>query len=445
MPRRLIVQPQQTPLRGSITVPGDKSISHRALMLAAIADGESDVRGWLPAGDTLATLAAIRALGVTVKVVRQAPQAWDLRVVGRGRLGLTQPERAIDCANAGSLMRLIAGILVGQPFPSILDGSPQLRGRPMGRIIKPLSEMGGDIRGEGDCAPLHIKPAKLGGIRYQMPVASAQVKSALLLAGLYADGEVAVHQPGAARDHTERMLRAMGLTVTEAENGWVTLPHQPDAPLRPLDLDVPGDMSSAAFPMVAAGIVPHSQITINGVSVNPTRAGILELLGEMGVEVSLANHSETGGEPTASLTVQFSEMHGVTIGGGVVVRAIDEFPILTVAASQSAGETILSDAAELRVKEVDRIDRLATELAKMGAAMIQRPDGYTLTGPVRLRGARVDSHGDHRLGMALAVAGLIADTPTIVENAGSIADSFPDFVKTMRQIGADMRWQTIEK
>lgn len=433
----LRVFPQKTPLRGTISVPGDKSISHRAVMFASLADGDSRIRRWLPAGDTLATLGAMRALGVQVDVTEHSPTAWELVVAGRGLRGLQPPQDPIDCRNAGTGMRLLAGVLAGQSFASVLDGSAQLRNRPMRRITDPLATMGADISSTGGKAPLRITPATLIGTTHDLPVASAQVKSAILLAGLYANGVTRVVEPGPARDHTERMLRAMGAAIGRTDN---TITLHPPPSLDPLDMTVPADISSAAFPLVAAALVPHSQVTLTGIGRNPTRTGILDILHTMGAQITVSEARETGGEPVADMSVQFSELHAATIQGEVVVRAIDEFPILTVAATQAAGATTVRDAAELRVKEVDRISVLAAELRKLGVDLDEHPDGYTVRGPHRLRGAVVDSHDDHRLGMSLAVAALLADSPTTILQANCIADSFPGFVETLRSLGARMEW-----
>ncbi len=278
------------------------------------------------------------------------------------------------------------------------------------------------------------------GIAYEMNVASGQIKSALLLAGLYAEGETRIYQPGPARDHTERMLNAVGVEV-RTEGDWIIMPAVAgERKLRPFDLTVPGDMSSAAFPLVAAAIVPHSEVTITNVGYNDTRTGILEMLKLMGAEFTIANERTTGGEPAVDLTFHFNELHSADIGGEVVVRGIDEFPILTVAATQAAGTTTVRDASELRVKEVDRISVLAGELAKMNIDMVERPDGYTLHGPKRPFSAEVDSHDDHRLGMALAVMGLVTYGETLIDNALCVHDSFPGFVETMQALGANMEW-----
>lgn len=437
----LVVHPQKKPLNGIATVPGDKSISHRAVMLAGLANGSSQVHNWLPAGDTIATLKAIQRLGVRVTIKKHSDQAWDLTVSGRGLYGLQEPDTTLDCRNAGTCMRLLAGILAGQSFATVLDGSPQLRQRPMNRIIDPLTQMGARIKAKNGRAPLVIEPADLKGIRYVMPVASAQVKSAILLAGLYAAGETQVIQPGPTRDHTERMLQAMEVPVT-IEGYTISLETSDgnERSLKPFDLSVPGDLSSAAFLLVAAMIVPHSSIVIKGAGFNETRTGLLEILSSMGAHIEKSNAHLSGGEAIADLEIHFDELHSTDVGGELVVRTIDELPVWAVAASQAAGASVLRDAAELRVKEVDRISLLAGELRKMGVRLDEHPDGFTVIGPSRLQGVDVDSYGDHRLAMALAVAGLVGTSPTRVHHAGCIADSFPRFVETMQSLGAVMDW-----
>lgn len=439
--RKVIVHCQSTPLTGAISVPGDKSISHRAVMLAALAEGTSVIRNWLPAGDTLATLEVIRALGVPVEVAQHSPHSWELRIEGRGLHGLRKANAPLDCRNAGTAIRLLTGIMVGQSFPSVLDGSEQLRKRPMDRVTEPLQRMGADIKSEDGHAPLTLRPASLHGIEYSMGVASAQVKSAILLAGLFTDDAVRVYQPGPARDHTERLLMAMGTIIT-TQDGWVTLGEAPFGGRRllPLNMTVPGDFSSAAFPLVAATSVPQSDITIRQVGVNGTRIGLLEMLRAMGADVSISNQQVTGGELIADMRVKSSELHATDVSGPIVVRAIDEFPVWAVAAAQAAGRSTVRDAAELRVKEVDRIAVLAGELRRLGVTIDEHEDGFALEGPQHLRGAGVDSHDDHRLGMALAVAGLVADGVTLVDDAACMADSFPGFVETMQQLGASMEW-----
>ena len=426
---RLTVQPGG-PLRGRVRVPGDKSISHRALLLGALADGDSQIRGFLPAGDCLATLACLRALGVEVKI----HDAATLTIHGRGLWGLQKPPAPLDCARSGTAMRLLAGILAGQPFESRLTGDPQLLRRPMRRIVGPLRRMGAGIEDSDGHAPLTIRGRGLHGCEHTLSIASGQVKSALLLAGLYADGPIAVHQPGPARDHTGRMLAAMGADV-EIDGLTVTLSPL-SSPLSPLSLSIPGDISSAAFPLVAAVLVDGSEITIERVGVNPTRTGLLDVLRAMGADIALGNEREQGNEPVADVTVRASALHGTEVSGHAVVRMIDEFPALAVAATQAHGETIVRDAAELRVKETDRIGAIASELRALGARIEPLPDGFIVEGPTPLRGAAVDSHGDHRLAMALTVAGLIAAGETVVENTECITDSFPGFVELTQELDA---------
>lgn len=432
----LLISPQTTPLRGTITVPGDKSISHRAIMFGALANGVSHIRKWLPAGDTLATLNVFRQLGVEIEVVEHSAQDWELTIHGRGLHGLLPPAAPLNFVNAGTGIRLAAGLLAGQRFPVVLDGSGQLRKRPMMRIVEPLTKMGAHIEASNGRAPLTIEPRDLQGISYTMNVASAQVKSALLLGGLYAHGATRVYQPGPARDHTERMLMAMGIEI-EQDGDWVVLHHVPDH-LEPLDLTVPADPSSAAFPLVAAVLVPGSAITIENVGLNNTRTGLLDLLRHMGADFEIYNERVTGGEPAGDIQVRGGHLQAADAGGPVVVRAIDEFPIWAVAASQAHGASTVRDAAELRVKEVDRISMLGGELRRMGVDMAEHADGFTVSGPTPLHGATVDSHDDHRLGMSLAIAALMANSPTQIHDADCVADSFPGFVQTMQSLGANM-------
>jgi 3-phosphoshikimate 1-carboxyvinyltransferase len=427
----LIVHPER-PLRGHIRVPGDKSISHRALLLGAIADGESRVRNFLPAADCLVTLRCLRALGVEIEEL----DSTTLIVHGRGLRGLRPPDGPLNCESSGTTMRLLAGILAGQPFPATLTGSPQLLHRPMGRVVIPLRQMGAHIADTDGHAPLHIQSGHLRGTDYTLPVASAQVKSAILLAGLYADGPTVVHEPGPARDHTERMLQAMGceLQIANHKLQITSCEH-----LKALDLLVPGDVSSAAFLMVAAVLMPGSEVVIEGVGVNPTRTGLQDVLRRMGAEVTLTSERMASGEPVADLTVRSGTLRGVEVSGETVVRMIDEFPVLAVAATQARGTTLVRDAAELRVKESDRIATVVVELRRLGARIEERPDGFIIHGPTPLEGMVAQSHGDHRLAMALVMAGLLADGETIVRETNCIADSFPGFVEAMRAIGGDVR------
>ncbi|MDY7042095.1 MAG: 3-phosphoshikimate 1-carboxyvinyltransferase [Chloroflexota bacterium] len=416
-------------LRGRISVPGDKSISHRALLLGALAEGANRISGFLPSGDCLATLACLRALGVEIEI----HDATTLTVRGQGLRGLQANAVPLNCARSGTTLRLLSGILAGQLFESTLAGEPQLLRRPMRRVVEPLRQMGAEIEDTDGHAPLVIRGRRLRGCDHDLLIASAQVKSALLLAGLYAAGPTIVRQPGPARDHTERMLAAMGANIKKS-NLTVTLSPPPS--LSPLSPSIPGDISSAAFPLVAATLLPGSEVTIAGVGVNPTRTGLLDVLRGMGAEIKLDNERRESGEPVADVTVRASALRGVEVGGTTVVRMIDEFPVLAVAATQAQGITRVRDAAELRVKETDRIATIVGELRTLGARIEPLPDGFVVEGPAPLRGATLDSHGDHRSAMALAVAGLIAEDEVVIENAECIDDSFPGFVELMQGIGA---------
>ena len=417
------------PLRLRTRVPGDKSISHRALLLSALADGVSEISGFLPGGDCLATLDCLRKLGIVVEM--HGPTT--LTVHGHGHRGLQAPAAALDCVRSGTTMRLLAGILAGQAFVSRLVGDPQLLRRPMRRVVDPLRQMGAEIMDTDGHAPLTIQGRRLHGCQHVLSIPSAQVKSALLLAGLYADGPTTVHQPGPARDHTERMLAAMGAAV---ETTGLSVTLFPSPSLRPLSLDVPGDLSSAAFPLVAAALIPDSVLTTGYVGVNPTRTGLLDTLRVMGGDVQVVNRKDVGNEPVADVTVRGSALAGVEVCGDIVVRMIDELPVFAVAATQAQGTTVVRDAAELRIKESDRIASLVSELRLLGASIEPLADGFVVQGPTPLHAAAVDSHGDHRLAMAWAVAGLIADGPVVIENAEWIPDSFPGFVELLRSIGA---------
>ena len=429
---QLIVTPG--PLKGRTTVPTDKSITHRALLFGAIAEGVSRVRHALRSGDTLATLDVVRKLGIEVRET----DAGEWLIHGRGLHGRSEPEEVLDCRNSGTTARLVAGLLAGQPFFSVLAGSPQLRKRPMDRITTPLRQMGAQIvgRDEGRLLPLAIIGSPLHGIEYELPMASAQVKSAILLAGLYAQGLTVVKEPGPARDHTERMLSSMGAPILR-KGAYITSEH-PARELAPLDLTVPGDFSSAAFLLAAGAILPGSDIHILGVGVNPTRRGLLDALIAMGADVTLTNWRESGGEPVGDLHIRPSELHATTIEGDQVVTMIDELPVFAVIATQARGETIVRDAAELRVKETDRIATTVAELRKLGADIEELPDGFIVRGPTRLQGAHVWSHGDHRLAMALTIAGLAAEGTTVVREIACAADSFPAFVETLLVLGAKL-------
>ena len=425
---RLQIQPARR-LRGRIQVPGDKSISHRALLLGGLADGPCRVHNFLPSADCEATLRCLRALGVQID--EHSPT--ELTVQGVGLRGLREPEDVLDCGGSATTMRLLAGILAGQPFLSVLTGREGLRRRPMRRIIEPLRQMGASLWGrDGDrLPPLAIRGGPLRGIDYELPVASAQVKSCLLLAGLFAEGPTIVREPGPARDHTERMLASMGAELS-VNGSVITL--TPGERLSPMEISIPGDFSSAAFFLVAGCLVPEGEVLIEGVGLNPTRTGLLEVLRSMGADIGVENERLVGSEPVGDLFVRSSGLSATEVSGPLVVRMIDEFPALAVAATQAQGETVVRDAQELRVKESDRIEAIVSELRKLGARIEERADGFVVEGPTPLHGAVVDSRSDHRLAMALAVAGLIAEGETVIEGAECIADSFPGFERVLRSL-----------
>jgi 3-phosphoshikimate 1-carboxyvinyltransferase len=440
----LIIRPSGS-LRGSLAVPGDKSITHRTILLSALADGKTRVHGWVPAEVCVATLRCMRSLGASITEEFDGDGAPALAIDGLGLDGLREPGDVLDCAGSGTTLRLLAGLLAGQPFTGVLTGSEALRRRPMGRITEPLRRMGATILGRdaGRLAPLAIRGGDLHGIEYELPLASAQVKSAILLAGLFADGETVLREPGPSRDHTERMLRFFGVNV-ESDGLTVRLAgRQRLTSIGAVDLQVPADFSSAAFPLVAALIVPDSEIRIRGVGLNPTRTGLLDLVGAMGAQVTtfhtgFEDAARAQGEPCGDIVVRSSHLRATEAAGDLIVRTIDEFPVFTVAASQAEGPTIIREAAELRVKESDRIATVTCELRKMGAQIDELPDGMVIHGPTRLKGAVVECHRDHRLAMALAVAGLVAEGETVVHGAEAIGDSFPNFAVTMQALGADI-------
>jgi 3-phosphoshikimate 1-carboxyvinyltransferase len=419
-------------LAGRVVVPGDKSISHRAALFGALAQGRTEITGYLEGEDCLATLKAVRALGA--EVTRKGPGHYF--VDGAGLEGLSEPEDVIDCGNSGTGARLLVGVLAGQPFWTILTGDESLRSRPMDRVAEPLRRMGATVVGrrEGSRLPLAVRGARpLKALTYASPVASAQVKTALLLAGLWADGPVTIREPAQSRDHTERMLGGFGARLAVSPEG-VTL--TPGAPLRGQTVAVPGDISSAAFFLVAGAIMPGAELTVAHVGTNPTRTGVLEVLAAMGAAVRHETASGPGSaaEPAADLVVRGGALRGAEIGGALIPRLIDEVPILAVAAAVAEGPTEIRDAAELRVKESDRIRAVATELSKMGARVSERPDGLRIEGPTRLRGAVVKSGGDHRMAMALVIAGLLADGETVVEDTDCIATSFPGFLTAVNDL-----------
>ena len=416
-------------LKGRIRVPGDKSISHRSIMLASIAEGVTRVSGFLEGEDAIATMNAFRALGVRI----EGPERGHVTVHGAGLHGLRRPSAALDCGNAGTAMRLLAGLLAGQSFDCELTGDESLRRRPMKRIAEPLNRMGALIEAaEGGRPPLRVRGGrKLAGIDYAMPMASAQVKSALLLAGLYADGRTCVTEPAPTRDHTERMLEAFGCKVqregaTVCVHGGVTL--------RATAIDVPADISSAAFFLVGAAIAPGSDLMLERVGINPTRTGVIEILRRMGASIDLVNERVAGAEPIADIRVRGAPLHGIEVPRELVPLGIDEFPAVFVAAANAEGATVVTGAQELRVKESDRIQTMADGLHALGVQAEATPDGMRVTGG-RYQGGRVASHGDHRVAMAFAVAGLRAASAVTVTDCANVATSFPGFIELASAAG----------
>jgi 3-phosphoshikimate 1-carboxyvinyltransferase len=436
-----LVSQKASALHGVVRLPGDKSISHRTAILAASADGLSRIDGFLRAGVTQVMLDSLAAAGVKWQ--------WEgetLVVEGNGRSGFRAGSQPLNCGNSGTTLRLLSGALAGRPQwrpdagggEFILDCSDQLRRRPMRRVIEPLREMGAAIRSvqQTDCAPLGITPSRLAGIEHAMPVASAQVKSAILLAGLSASGSTLVREPSPSRDHTERLLRLLGVRLEEAPCRVRVFPV--DRPLPPLSIRVVGDFSSAAFLLVAALIVPGSEIILRDVGLNPRRTGLLDALRRMGADVAEVDRSEMYGEPRGDLRVRAGPLASTIVEGAEVVDMIDEFTVLAVAAACAKGITLVRGAAELRHKESDRISMLAAELRKIGVAVEETADGFSIEGPAEIRGGTVESHGDHRLAMALSVAGLVSKTPVAIEDAECVSESFPNFAGLMNSLGAQL-------
>lgn len=413
-------------LRGVLRVPGDKSISHRAVLFGAIAEGESHIDNFLVAADCLSTVACVRALGVEV-ALHESSDGASVTVQGVGLDGLQEPADVLDCGNSGTTMRLLSGLLAGRPFLAVLTGDASLRARPMGRVLEPLRAMGARVAGRaGDrLPPVVLHGGDLRGVEHHLPVASAQLKSALILAGLRAKGETLVQEPAVSRNHTELMLAAMGAPLRV--DGTCVAVRRAERPLTPLRLRVPGDLSAAAFWLVAAACHPDAEVTVTGVGLNPTRAGVIEALRAMGADLAVRNVRLEGGEPVGDITVHSSRLRGTVLAGALIPRLIDEVPVLALAAAVADGDTIVRDAAELRVKETDRIAATAAELGRLGARIEPLPDGMVIRGGAVLRGARCHSRGDHRLAMTLAVAGLLADGETTIEDAGAVDVSYPAF------------------
>lgn len=415
-------------LRGEIDIPGDKSISHRAIMFGALSQGITTVENFLLGADCLSTISCFRKLGVSIN-----QDNTYITIEGKGIDGLEEPKDFLDAGNSGTTMRLMMGILSGQGFFTTMTGDESLRSRPMGRVAKPLREMGAQIWGrkEGNYAPLAIKGGGLKPIHYSSPVASAQVKSAILLAGLYCQGQTSVTEPTISRDHTERMLSHFGAKVSR-EGKKVTVEGRPT--LKGCHIIVPGDISSAAFFLVAGTIVPNSEILLKNVGINPTRDGIIPVLKSMGAKIEIKNERDQGGEPVADLLVKSSELKGIEISGEIIPRLIDEIPIIAVAASQAQGITVIRDAEELRVKESDRIKVVAEELGKFGVKIEEQSDGMIIHGGGKLKGANCESHHDHRIAMAMSIAALVSEGESQVNGAEAIDVSYPNFIHQLEAL-----------
>jgi 3-phosphoshikimate 1-carboxyvinyltransferase len=438
----LIVQPASS-LKGVVEVPGDKSITHRALLLGAVADGPSYFSNLNCGRDCLATVNCLRQLGIEIEIGGEGRLAV---VRGRGLWGLQPPAQSLYCGNSATTMRLLAGLLVGQAFEAMLVGSPQLKRRPMDRVIIPLRSMGAEVTSpDGVHSPLTVHGRPLRSVEIHLPVASAQVKSAVLLAALVARVQTGIHEPAPSRDHTEVILAAMGAALTRR---GLSLRMEPSTRVHPLGAEddrwfVPGDLSAAAFLLVAGCLIPDSQVQVRRTGLNPTRTGLLEALRRMGAQVSVRNAGGDDGEPYGDLEVCTAGLQATTVDGVLTVRLIDEVPILAVAATQAQGRTMIAGAQELRVKETDRLHALRAELTRMGARIVERADGLVIEGPTPLRGTAVVSHGDHRLVMALTIAGLLATGQTIVRDAECVADSFPGFVEALGRLGADVAYASV--
>jgi len=416
-------------IKGNIFVPGDKSISHRSLILGSISRGETRIYNFLNSLDCLKTMECMQVLGVGIEL----DEDNSVNIKGKGLYGLQEPKAILDVGNSGTTIRFLTGLLSGQNFYSVLNGDNSIRKRPMKRVVQPLRLMGADIWGreDGHFAPLSIKGSKLNSFQYTLPVASAQVKSALLLAGLYATGKTVISEPLSTRDHTERMLETMQADIK------ISPPEvkiKGGTELRSTDIFIPGDISSAAYFIAAASILRDSQIIIKQVGVNPTRTGIIEILKKMGTKIDILDYQIKSNEPRADLKIEYSELKGIEIKEEMVPLLIDELPLIAVVATQAHGKTLVSGARELRVKESDRIKAIVSELKKMGADIEEEEDGFTVNGPTRLQGTVCESYNDHRIAMSLAVAALLAEGKTVIRNSECIDISFPGFEKTLRKL-----------
>jgi len=420
-------------LEGEVILPGDKSISHRAAIFNSLAWGKAEISNFAPGKDCLATVSCLRALGVEIR--REGPQNCPtLLVSGTGKDGLKEPANVLNAENSGTTMRLLGGLLCSQPFLSIITGDASLRSRPMGRLIEPLRRMGAEIfgRGKDSFAPLVIKGRELHGIEFSLPIPSAQIKSAILLAGLFAQGKTILHQPIPSRDHTERLLKQMGAEL-KGDDNLISLSPLIN-PLAPISFRIPGDISSAAYFLVAGAIHPNARIVIKDCGINPTRTGIIDILLAMGAKLRVENKRVEAGEPLADIMIESSELKGVEIGGDIIPCLIDEIPVLAVAGCVARGKTVIRGAGELRVKESDRIATVSRELSRLGAKIEPLPDGMVIYGGKPFLGTEVDSHLDHRLAMSLAIAGLIAKGGTTINHAQVVQVSYPAFWQDLQNL-----------
>lgn len=415
-------------LHGVVSVPGDKSISHRAVMFGSLAQGTTEISHFLEGADCLSTIGCFRKMGIEIEQVQD-----KILVHGKGLHGLQKPDSVLDCGNSGTTTRLISGILAAQPFDVTLTGDASIQKRPMKRIMTPLSQMGARISSlnGNDCAPLHIEGTQLKGIAYQSPVASAQVKSCILLAGLYAEGATSVTEPTLSRNHTEIMLNYFGANVTSI---GTTATIQPEPVLTGRQVNVCGDISSAAYFIAAAMLVPGSEVLLKNVGINPTRDGILRVFKEMGADITYVEENCDNGEPTADLLVRSSSLHGVTIAGDIIPTLIDEIPMIAVVAAFAEGTTVIKDAAELKVKESNRIETVVSNLKAMGCDIEAMDDGMIIHGGRPLHGVTIDPKLDHRIAMSFAIAALAADGTTTIENADIVTVSYPDFYEEIQNL-----------
>lgn len=428
-----IVQPAREGLRGTIVIPGDKSISHRSVMFGAIAHGKTTIKGFLPGADCLSTISCFREMGVSI-----TQNGDEVEVIGTGIEGLQEAENVLDVGNSGTTIRLLLGILANTNLHFCLQGDQSIGKRPMKRVTKPLSLMGATIDGreDGTYTPLTIRGGNLQAIDYLSPVASAQVKSAILLAGLRAKGVTSVTEPHVSRDHTERMLQAFGIQVMR-EGTKVSI--EGGQQLKGTNIHVPGDISSAAFFLVGGAITPNSKLTLQNVGINPTRTGIIDVLKKMGAKLTIEQCDRDASELAANLTIETSKLKGIEIGGDMIPRLIDEIPIIALAATQAEGVTIIKDAHELKVKETNRIDTVVEELTKLGARIEGTEDGMIIYGKTKLKGITVNSHGDHRIGMMLAISGCIAEGKTLIQDAGAVGVSYPRFFEEIEKLKLENR------